>query len=118
MINGTYTHGKSLDDASSIGGGAQVIVQDFHNVPGQYGLSSFDIRHQLRMNYSYQLPFGDRQPYFTRGWKRKAFSDIRLFGQRHAAQRLAFHGAAGAIASGCAVRYFAGRGLGARQSIG
>ena len=80
MINGTYTYGKSLDDASSIGGGAQVIVQDFHNVPGQYGLSSFDIRNQLRLNYSYQLPFGDREPYFTRGWKRKAFSDIRLSG--------------------------------------
>jgi len=80
MINGTYTYGKSLDDASSIGGGSQVIVQDFHNVPGQYGLSSFDMRHQLRMNYSYQLPFGDREPYFTRGWKRKAFSDIRFSG--------------------------------------
>ena len=80
MINGTYTYGKSLDDASSIGGGAQVIVQDFHNVPGQYGLSSFDIRNQFRVNYSYQLPFGDREPYFTHGWKRKAFSDIRLSG--------------------------------------
>ena len=80
MINGTYTYGKSLDDASSIGGGAQVIVQDLHNVPGQYGLSSFDIRNQFRVNYSYQLPFGDREPYFTHGWKRKAFSDIRLSG--------------------------------------
>ncbi len=80
MINATYTYGKSLDDASSIGGGAQVIVQDNHNVPGQYGLSSFDIRNQLRLNYFYQLPFGDRQPFFTHGWKRKAFSDIRLSG--------------------------------------
>jgi len=80
MINGTYTYGKSLDDASSIGGGGQVIVQDIHNVLGQYGLSSFDMRNQFHLNYSYQLPFGDRQPYFTRGWKRKAFSDWRISG--------------------------------------
>jgi hypothetical protein len=80
MINGTYTYGKSLDDASSIGGGGQVIVQDTHNVLGQYGLSSFDMRNQFHLNYSYQLPFGDREPFFTRGWKRKAFSDWRLSG--------------------------------------
>jgi len=27
MINGTYTYGKSIDNASTIGGGQQVIVQ-------------------------------------------------------------------------------------------
>jgi len=80
MINFTYTYSKSMDDASSIGGGGQVIVQDYHDVLGQYGLSSFDMRNQFHLNYSYQLPFGDREPFFTRGWKRQAFSNWRLSG--------------------------------------
>jgi hypothetical protein len=80
MINGTYTYGKSIDNASTIGGGQQVIVQDINNFEAERGLSSFDVRNMLRLNYSYALPFGDREPYFTRGWKRRAFGDWRISG--------------------------------------
>jgi hypothetical protein len=80
MINGTYTYGKSIDNASTIGGGQQVIVQDINNFEAERGLSSFDLRNMFRLNYSYALPFGDREPYFTRGWKRRAFGDWRVSG--------------------------------------
>jgi hypothetical protein len=80
MINGTYTYGKSIDNASTIGGGQQVIVQDINNFEAERGLSSFDVRNLFRLNYSYALPFGDREPYFTRGWKRRAFGDWRVSG--------------------------------------
>ena len=80
MINGTYTYGKSIDNASTIGGGQQVIVQDINDFEAERGLSSFDVRNMLRLNYSYALPFGDREPFFTRGWKRKAFGDWRVSG--------------------------------------
>jgi hypothetical protein len=80
MINGTYTYGKSIDNASTIGGGQQVIVQDINDFEAERGLSSFDVRNLFRLNYSYALPFGDREPYFTRGWKRRAFGDWRISG--------------------------------------
>jgi len=80
MINGTYTYGKSIDNASTIGGGQKVIVQDINNFEAERGLSSFDVRNLFRLNYSYALPFGDREPYFTRGWKRRAFGDWRVSG--------------------------------------
>jgi hypothetical protein len=80
MINGTYTYGKSIDNASTIGGGQQVIVQDINDFEAERGLSSFDVRNMLRLNYSYALPFGDREPFFTRGWKRRAFGDWRISG--------------------------------------
>src|SRR5581483_1736443 len=39
MINGTYTYAKSIDDASSIGGGTPIVVQDSANLGAEYGLS-------------------------------------------------------------------------------
>jgi hypothetical protein len=80
MVNGTYTFAKSFDNASSIGGGAQVIVQDNNDFAAERGLSSFDVRHQLRANYMYELPFGDRKRWATKGWERSAFGDWRFSG--------------------------------------
>jgi hypothetical protein len=48
LLQGIYTYGKSLDDASSIGGGAATVEQQDGNPHGEYGLSTFDIRHQFR----------------------------------------------------------------------
>jgi len=80
MINGTYTLSKSLDDASSIGGGGQVVVQNENNLSAERGLSSFDIRHQLRANYVYELPFGDRKHWATKGWEKSVIGDWRFSG--------------------------------------
>ena len=80
MINGTYTYSKSLDDASSIGGGGQVVVQDPSNLSAERGLSSFDMRHQFRVNYMYELPFGDRKRWATKGWEKSLLGNWRFSG--------------------------------------
>lgn len=67
MINGAYTFAKSIDDASSIGGGTPIVVQDSANLAAEYGLSSFDIRHQARINYLYELPFGQGHRFAQKG---------------------------------------------------
>ena len=67
MINGSYTFGKSIDDASSLNGGNQVGVMNDKNFRGERGLSSFDVRHQLRFNYNYELPFGERKTFLNHG---------------------------------------------------
>ena len=78
MLQGIYTYGKSLDDASSIGGGASTVEQQDGNLHGEYGLSTFDIRHQFRAVSMWELPFGQRHRLWNHGWKEHVFSDWRL----------------------------------------
>jgi Carboxypeptidase regulatory-like domain len=73
-----YTYSKSLDDASTIGGGGQIVLQNNADPRGDYGLSSFDMRHQFLGNFSYQLPFGDRQRFASRGWEKAVFGAFRV----------------------------------------
>lgn len=80
MLNGTYTYSKSIDNASSIGGGAQVMVQDNGDLDAERGLSSFDLRHQVRVNYVYELPFGERRRWATHGWQKTALESWRFSG--------------------------------------
>jgi hypothetical protein len=54
----SYTLAKSIDNASSIGGGGQVVAQNDQDLEAERGLSSFDRRHQFESNLSYELPFG------------------------------------------------------------
>jgi hypothetical protein len=54
----TYTLAKSRDNASSIGGGGTNVAQDDQNLAAEWGLSSFDRRHQLSANLNVELPFG------------------------------------------------------------
>ncbi len=78
MFQGIYTFSKSLDDSSTIGGGAPTVVQQDGNVAAEYGLSPFDVRHQLRFFSVYELPFGERHRYATRGWQEHALGNWRL----------------------------------------
>ena len=78
MLQGIYTYGKSLDDASSIGGGSATVEQQDGNLHGEYGLSTFDVRHQFRAVSMWELPFGQRSRWANRGWKVRAFGDWRL----------------------------------------
>src|SRR5262249_41514254 len=55
---GTYTFSKSIDDASSIGGGASIVAQDPFNLAAERGLSVFDQRHRFTADYMVELPFG------------------------------------------------------------
>jgi len=60
MLMGNYTFGKSIDNAASIGGGAQLVVLDNSNYRGERSLSQFDVRHRFVFAYNYELPFGGR----------------------------------------------------------
>ena len=75
----TYTLAKSRDNASTIGGGGTVVAQDDQNLEAEWGLSSFDRRHQLSANVNVELPFGPNRPWFNNGgfWG-KAFENWRL----------------------------------------
>jgi len=59
-LSGTasYTWAKSIDNASSIGGGGQVVAQNDRDLEAERGLSSFDRRHQFESTLSIELPFG------------------------------------------------------------
>jgi hypothetical protein len=73
-----YTFAKSLDNASSIGGSSGIVVQQDGNYAAERGLSSFDVRHQLRFLNLYELPFGEHHRLATHGWAEHVLSNWRL----------------------------------------
>jgi hypothetical protein len=80
IIQGTYTYGKSVDDASAIGGGSPVVVQDENNIAAERGLSAFDIRQQVRGSFAYDLPFGPTRRWLHSGWASNMLRDLKLSG--------------------------------------
>lgn len=78
MAVAMYTFSKSLDNASTIGGGSPIVVQQDGNYAAEWGLSSFDMRHQLRLMSVWELPFGERHSLASHGWESKVFGDWRL----------------------------------------
>jgi len=75
-----YTYAKSFDDASSIGGGGQSVIQDFPNIDADRGLSAFDVRHTITGNSTYELPFGERKRFVHKGYGAKILGNLRLSG--------------------------------------
>ena len=63
----SYTFAKSIDDASSIGGGGRVVAQDDQNLNAEWGLSSFDRRNQVAGNLFVQFPFGPNHRWLNQG---------------------------------------------------
>ncbi|MFY9527400.1 MAG: TonB-dependent receptor [Candidatus Acidiferrales bacterium] len=76
-VQGIYTFAKSLDNASSIGGGTAVVVQNDNDFAAERGLSSFDIRHQFRLFSVYELPLGERKRWAQQGWSDRVFGNWR-----------------------------------------
>ena len=66
-VNGSYIYGKSIDNASSIGGGTETVALIDDDLRAERGLSTFDIRHQFNLNAVYEFPFGERKRFFTHG---------------------------------------------------
>jgi hypothetical protein len=66
-IQATYLYGHSIDDASSIGGGASVVAQNPNDLYAEEGNSSFDIRHQVSGNWVFELPFGPNRAFLAAG---------------------------------------------------
>ncbi len=92
MFMARYTYSKSLDDASTIGGGGQTVIQNNADPRGDYGLSSFNMTHQFLGQFSYQLPFGDRQRFATKGWEKEVFGAWRVNGTVTVELRHSAHG--------------------------
>jgi hypothetical protein len=65
-FGGSYTLGKSQDNTTATGGGA-TVAQDDKNLAAEWGLSSFDRRHQISADFSYELPFGPNKPFASGG---------------------------------------------------
>ncbi|MEO6803087.1 MAG: carboxypeptidase regulatory-like domain-containing protein, partial [Granulicella sp.] len=66
-IQGTYQYGHSIDNASSIGGGASVPAQNDKDLNAEEGNSSFDVRHKLTGNWVLELPFGPNRAFLAKG---------------------------------------------------
>src|SRR5262249_48642297 len=60
----SYTLSRSIDDASSIGGGAVVVAQNDRDLEAERGLSSFDQRHRFAGDFTFELPFGPNRRWF------------------------------------------------------
>ncbi|MGC2695186.1 MAG: TonB-dependent receptor [Candidatus Angelobacter sp.] len=80
-VGGTYIYSKSIDDASSIGGGAAVVAQNDLDIAAERSLSSFDQRHRFVADYFYDLPFGKDKKWLTSsGLAQTVFSGFSFSG--------------------------------------
>jgi hypothetical protein len=66
-LSAQYVFSKSLDDASSIGGGGSVVAQNPFVISADRGLSSFDQTHRFTGNWIYDLPFGENHRFAQKG---------------------------------------------------
>jgi outer membrane receptor protein involved in Fe transport len=62
-----YTLSKSIDNASSIGGGGGVVAQNDLDLAAERGLSSFDQRHRASGDFTLELPFGANKRWLNNG---------------------------------------------------
>jgi len=66
-LSAVYVFSKSIDDASSIGGGSTLVVQNPFDLAAQRGLSTFDQKHNFTGNWIYDLPLGDSRRFLNKG---------------------------------------------------
>jgi hypothetical protein len=78
--NALYSFSKSIDDASSFGGGGSVVAQNPQDLRLERGLSSFDQRHHLTVGYMLSSPVGIHGLWRNGGWKTRAFTGWTLSG--------------------------------------
>ena len=67
--NALYTFSKSIDDASSFTGSGGTTVQFINDWSADRGLSTFDQRHKLTLNYLLSSPVGVNGMLRNGGWK-------------------------------------------------
>ena len=75
-----YTFSKSIDDASSIGGGGTVYAQNANDLSAERGLSAFDHRHVLTGSFVLTSPVGETGYLRGRGWQETLLKDWTLNG--------------------------------------
>jgi hypothetical protein len=90
-VGGTYTWSKSIDNASSIGGGTSIPAQNAFDLAAERGLSSFDQRHKFIGDYLIELPFGQDKPWLAQaGVLRDLFGNWQWSGDWTVASGLPF----------------------------
>jgi hypothetical protein len=89
-ISATYIYSKSIDDASSIGGGGIVVAQNPFDIEADRGLSSFDQRHKFTGNWTYDLPFGENRRFLQKGFASHALAGWQWSGSFTVASGLPF----------------------------
>jgi hypothetical protein len=67
QVGGNYVWSKSLDNASTIGGGATVVAQNDLDLQAERGASSFDVRHRVRGYWTYEMPWGTNKRWLSSG---------------------------------------------------
>jgi hypothetical protein len=66
-ISGQYTYSRSIDNAAAVGGAGRTVAQNYLDLQAERGLSTFDMRHRLLINYTYEFPLGDRKRWLSHG---------------------------------------------------
>jgi hypothetical protein len=83
-MGATYTYSHSIDDATTFGGNggttAGGIVQNWQDIGAEESNSSFDVRHQVRGNFVYELPFGPDTHLLTNGWFGHVLANVNFSG--------------------------------------
>ncbi len=79
-VGATYTYSHSIDNATSIGGVGTAVAQNWQNLLAEESNSSFDLRHQLKGDFVYELPFGPDKTFLTVGRAAHAFEGLSLSG--------------------------------------
>jgi hypothetical protein len=72
----SYTFARSMDNASSLGAGGAVVAQNDKDLASEWGVSSFDRRHQISGNLNVELPWGP-----NRRWLKDGGTLAGLFGE-------------------------------------
>ncbi len=55
-LNAFYQFAKSIDDTTTFGGVGNTVAQNWLNIEGSRGLSSFDVRHEFSGNFVWTSP--------------------------------------------------------------
>ncbi len=82
-----YTYSKSIDDDSSLGGqgaatsGSATIAQDWRNLRGERGLSTFDQRNLLNLTVQYTTGMGLHAGTLLSGWRGRLYKEWTVLTQ-------------------------------------
>jgi hypothetical protein len=90
-FGGTYVYSKSIDDASSLGGGGSVVAQNPFALSAERGLSTFDQQQKFTGDFLGELPFGHDKRWLSEAtpW-RAIFGDWQFSGDWTIASGLPF----------------------------
>ena len=76
----SYVFSKSMTLRSDRANAGDGRAMNHYNREADYGLSAFDQTHSIKLNYSYELPFGPNKPFLQDGVMSKIAGGWRISG--------------------------------------